>query len=175
MDVPNLWVADNNLPLAVTGNNHLIVSRKLLELLNDREVVAVMSHELGHIMHKHKHAEAGNPAAGIAIGGGVSSAMLVLLMAKLKDQDGPRTRREFLMDLFSSAGVALPVGALAWMGTRHVQASQAIRHEYQADDAAVELSGDKEALISALEKIIKAWGLEKNDANHTRVERLRSR
>ena len=97
----------------------------LLENLSKREVDAVIAHELAHFQHKH-HAIRQFLLVGVSIG-------IYLLISW-----GDRFATSF------------PLAILACIVGISIYLHQSRRHEHQADLGAAQLTGDPEAMISAL-------------------------
>lgn len=123
------------------------VTQGLLELLDDRELEAVLSHELSHV--RNRDVLVATVAAGIA--GIISSLGYVLRWGLLLGGvgGGSRERRDS------------PLAALAWIIVAPIvavllQLAISRAREYGADDSGVRLSGDPQALADALEKV-EAW------------------
>ena len=118
---------------ALTGGM-VMMSQELVELFSRRELEAVMAHELGHIKHKHVNAQI--IAVLIAMGGGM---LLSPLLAKAGLNLGLAFQAVMAM--------GLPIA-----GTL-IGAAVSRRNEFQADAFAGTLTGDAEAMITALVKL----------------------
>jgi Zn-dependent protease with chaperone function len=112
------------------SNGTVMLTDVLLEQLSEREVVAVMAHEVAHLKHKHP--------IRIARTGLFALIFPLILLQWLS----------LLRWLPSILAIAVPVlsSLLATLMVRR-------RYEYQADATAIELCGDPEALISGLIRI----------------------
>ncbi len=109
---------------------HVIFTQELLEKLSRREVDAVMAHELGHLKGRHINARA------IL----VFSVVALLGLAQFVPAFRP---------YFYFAAPALGIGAIAlFLALSRYQ-------ERGADSDAVRFSGDPEAMISALSKLMR--------------------
>jgi Zn-dependent protease with chaperone function len=112
------------------SNGTVMLTDVLLEQLSEREVVAVMAHEVAHLKHKHP--------IRIARTGLFALIFPLILLQWLA----------LLRWLPSILAVAVPVlsSLLATLVVRR-------RYEYQADATAIELCRDPEALITGLVRI----------------------
>jgi heat shock protein HtpX len=139
---PPVYIIPSTSPNAFAtgrGPNHsaVAVTEGLLELLDARELEAVLSHELSHV--RNRDVLIGTVAAGIA--GIISSVGWVL-------QFGVARGRERGSGLAALAWLILaPIVALL------LQLAISRAREYAADDSGAKLSGDPGALADALEKI----------------------
>jgi Zn-dependent protease with chaperone function len=123
---------------AVQGGS-VILTDYLLENLSEREVVAVMAHEIGHLRHGHPRQLALTLAA---------SAGLALVAV-----------RAFGAALQLPPALAWPIAVIAAVFVTFI----ASRHfERIADAEAVKLTGDPEALITALARL--------SNLNHVPIE-----
>lgn len=145
--MPKLWVLDEASPNAfATGrnpaNSSVAVSAGLLEIMDDREVEAVIAHELGHIKHRDILISSIAATLGSAITSLAYAAYYFGGSRSSDDEDG---------------GVS-PVGALAMMFLAPLAASvikMAVSRtrEFSADAAAAKYTGSPEGLISGLSKL----------------------
>ena len=136
-----LFVADFRMPNAsVLSRDRIIVSHELLKLLDEREVTAVLAHELGHAMKIGKHRMLSMaPRAGL-IGGAIVGGALG---AALFGSDGPVKK-----------GLMFATVAVVGLGAQKLAQFFAIRHrENEADDLGMWLNNDKEAFASAMRKL----------------------
>ncbi|WP_415380621.1 M48 family metallopeptidase [Halosimplex sp. TS25] len=109
------------------GDSTLVLSTGLVEALDDRELDAVVAHELAHVANR-------------------DAAVLTALSF-------PRVNAERLFDRYGiNPVVALLAGAVALTG-RFCAATVARAREYAADDGAAAITGDPAALASALERL----------------------
>ncbi len=139
LPVPAVYVADRQGPLAMTtglstDDAELVVSTGLLDALSERELAAVVAHELAHVKNR-------------------DAAVMTLVELPLA------SARHLGMVLRSSGGVhfALLGVALAsyafWATGRALVASLSRSRELAADRGATALLGDPSALAGALETL----------------------
>ncbi|KLN96064.1 zinc metalloprotease HtpX [Moellerella wisconsensis] len=147
--IPRLYILDTDEPNAFaagwSAQNALVgVTRGLLENLNRQEVQAVLAHEVGHIIH-------GDSKLTLYVG---ILANVILTVTNIFSQlfigfsgrgrnDAANKARALLMLL----NFLLP-----WI-TQILYFYLSRTREYMADAAAVELTQDNQAMISALRKI----------------------
>jgi hypothetical protein len=150
--------------------NGVIVTQSMLDILDDREAVAVIGHEIGHLRHYYKQVASHNSPDIIAAGAGLATGVAVLATRSSKMQnsntgsDEPPTRNRFSRRNFARAALA---GALSYTATQvgakkiNLREWMQRQRELEADAESVYLSGDKDAFISACEKSLE-W-----DKKHT--------
>jgi heat shock protein HtpX len=148
LPMPKLWVLNEASPNAfATGrnpaNSSVAVSAGLLEIMDDREVEAVIAHELGHI----KHRDILTSSIAATLGAAITSIahMAYFFGGRSSDDD---------------EGVS-PMGALAMMllapmAASVVQMAVSRTREFSADAAAAKYTGSPEGLINALSKLERA-------------------
>ncbi len=146
--MPKLWVLPEASPNAfATGRNpshaSVAISAGLLDLMSDREVEAVIAHELGHV--KNRDILTGSIAATIAAAISYMGHMLMFM--------GPGRRS----DDEDSGGGGM-VGALAMMilaplAAGVIQMAISRTREFSADYSAAKYTGTPEGLISGLGKL----------------------
>jgi len=194
--VPQLILAESKALNAAsfTGENAVVVTSGLMQRMNFREVRAVLGHELGHEVSDHTSSRilatigfAGGAAVvgdSLARGGGIGS------VAKL-DEMKPGRLKNTLQYLFNHDKKALSlIGSafyvvVGWTLGSIIANQLTVRPtELDADKKGALISGDPEALISALTKleenhgkfsIVKAFRKLKSGypSMETRIERLR--
>lgn len=140
MPMPRVYLIDNDQPNAfATGRSpeHASVAATsgLLAMLNDREVAGVMAHELAHIQNR----DTLTMTVTATIAGAIS------MLANIGLFSGGRGRGGAL------AGIAVAI--LAPLAAMLVQMAISRTREYSADAGGAAISGDPEALASALQKI----------------------
>ena len=138
---PKVYIIENDAPNAfATGRNpeHAAVAATtgIMHILSDRELRAVMAHELGHV--KNRDILISTMVATIA--GAISMIAFISLFFR-----SSRSQYGFIAILVAWIVAPLAAGI--------IQAAISRTREYQADRTGAELSHDPEALASALEKL----------------------
>lgn len=138
-DEPNAFAAGWNSRNALVG-----VTRGLLQTLNRQEVQAVLAHEIGHIIH-------GDSKLTLYVG---ILANVILTVTNLFSQIFIRTSGRSRNNAANKAQMILLVlnFVLPWI-TQILYFYLSRTREYMADAAAVDLTSDNQAMISALKKI----------------------
>ncbi|MEX9214482.1 zinc metalloprotease HtpX [Providencia rettgeri] len=138
-DEPNAFAAGWNNRNALMG-----VTRGLLQTLNRQEVQAVLAHEVGHIIH-------GDSKLTLYVG---ILANVILTVTNLFSQIFIRTAGRSRNNAANKAQMILLVlnFVLPWI-TQILYFYLSRTREYMADAAAVDLTADNQAMISALKKI----------------------
>ncbi|MEZ2892742.1 zinc metalloprotease HtpX [Providencia rettgeri] len=138
-DEPNAFAAGWNKRNALVG-----VTRGLLQTLNRLEVQAVLAHEVGHIIH-------GDSKLTLYVG---ILANVILTVTNLFSQIFIRTAGRSRNNAANKAQMILLVlnFVLPWI-TQILYFYLSRTREYMADAAAVDLTSDNQAMISALKKI----------------------
>ncbi|MEX6398011.1 zinc metalloprotease HtpX [Providencia hangzhouensis] len=138
-DEPNAFAAGWNNRNALVG-----VTRGLLQTLNRQEVQAVLAHEVGHIIH-------GDSKLTLYVG---ILANVILTVTNLFSQIFIRTAGRSRNNAANKAQMILLVlnFVLPWI-TQILYFYLSRTREYMADAAAVDLTSDNQAMISALKKI----------------------
>jgi len=126
------------------------VTRGLLEIMNERELEAVLSHELSHV--RNRDILVATIAAGLA--GVISSLGYVLRWGMLLGGVGDRDDRRGSAWAGIAWIVVAPIIALL------LQLAISRTREYGADASGAKLSGDPNALADALEKL-EAWSAQR--------------
>lgn len=140
MPMPKVYIIDEAAPNAfATGRNPenaaVAATSGILRVLSARELRGVMAHELAHV----KNRDILISTISATMAGAISS------MATWAMWFGGRDRQNFI--------VALLVSLLAPMAAGIVQMAISRAREYEADRIGAEISGDPQALASALQKI----------------------
>lgn len=148
MPMPKVYIIDDPAPNAfATGRdpNHAIVAATtgIMEVMNDRELNAVMAHEMGHV--KNYDIRVSMIAFGLASAIGIlcDVAMHVMWFG-----GGDRDNRNPVMMII---GIAVLI--LAPVTAALIQSAISRQREYLADATGALTTRDPEALASALEKL----------------------
>jgi len=141
---PKVYVIDQDQPNAfATGRDpaHAAVAatRGLLSMLDRREIRGVMAHELAHV----KHRDTLTMTITATIAGAVSALANFAFFFGGRDENG------------RPGGIvgAIAVALIAPLAAGLVQFAISRGREYEADREGAEISGDPEALASALQRI----------------------
>ena len=141
---PKVHVIDQDQPNAfATGrdpdHSAVAATRGLLQMLDRREIRGVMAHELAHV----KHRDTLTMTITATIAGAVSALAHFAFFFGGRDENGRST---------GLIGTIL-LAVLAPIAAALVQMAISRGREYEADREGAELSGDPEALASALRRI----------------------
>jgi len=159
MPMPTLRVSEEpGLNAFATGLNQkqysITVTRGLIEALDDKEIEAVLGHELTHI----RNGDVRMLVIAVVIAGVISFfGELVFRLFFQRTYYGGGRRSGGDGDRKSGAGVAILIGlaliALAWILSIVIRFALSRRREFLADAGSVELTKNPDAMISALRKI----------------------
>jgi len=147
LPMPRLYIVDRPEPNAfATGRDPehaaVAVTTGLLELMDERQVIGVLAHELSHI--RNRDTLIGTIAA--TIGGAISfiaqMGQFQLLFGGGSDEEGGSNPIAALLAIFLA-----PVAALV------IQLAVSRSREYQADATGASITGDPEGLAQALERL----------------------
>jgi heat shock protein HtpX len=143
--MPKLWVIPEHAPNAfATGRNpqhsSVAVTAGLLQLMNDREVEAVIAHELGHILNRDILVS--------SIAATVATA--ITFLARSVMFFGPRRDDE---DEGGGLLGGLAMMILAPIAAMLIQMAISRTREFGADAAAAKYTGSPESMISALRRL----------------------
>src|SRR5665647_2871983 len=158
--MPKLRIADDDaLNAFATGLNDkqysITVTQGLLNSLNDREIEAVLGHELTHI----RNGDVRMLVIAVVIAGVISffGEMVFRLFFQNAFYGGRRRSSSGDGDKKGGAGVAIVIAlaliAIAWILSIVIRFALSRQREYLADSGSVELTKNPDAMISALRKI----------------------
>jgi heat shock protein HtpX len=146
-EVPTIYAARNPLLLAATiagaDRSAIVVSRKVLRTLTPRELRAVLAHEIAHLAHRDLPLMQLGRALAVVTGSLSRFAlMLILLQVALG-----------LFDRVIAGWWELATLVTAPIAANLVVLALSRNREFDADAAAARLTGDPEALATALDKL----------------------
>ncbi|KLU23003.1 protease HtpX [Caballeronia mineralivorans PML1(12)] len=144
LPMPKVYLIDEAAPNAfATGRNpeHAAVAATtgILRVLSERELRGVMAHELAHV----KHRDILISTISATMAGAISALANFAMFFGGRDSDGRRTNP------IASIAVAM----LAPLAGALIQMAISRAREFEADRGGAQISGDPQALASALEKI----------------------
>jgi heat shock protein HtpX len=147
MQVPELVVEHGPVASAWTAGGQIHVTKRLLELLDDAELEAVLAHEVAHLARR--------DAAAMEICSAPSRVLLAFAGSLV-----PWTRKLVSWGMFRTSTLMVILGVLSgppafvigWISRLSVLGMSRAR-EFSADAAAVTLTGRPSALASALLKL----------------------
>lgn len=148
MQTPKVYIIDDSAPNAfATGRDpaHSIVAATtgLIDLMDDRELTAVMAHEIGHIQNY--DIRLGMITFGLVSAIGLMTDIVFRMFFYGNDRDNDRS------PLIMVVGIVVLV--LAPVVAAIVQMAISRQREYLADATSAMTTRDSEAMISALEKL----------------------
>ncbi len=148
MPMPSVYIIDDSAPNAfATGRDpkhaHVAASRGILELMSDRELEAVMAHEMGHV--KNYDIRVMMIVFGLVSAIGLIADAFLRMMWFGGGDDSPP--HPIFLILGVVAALLAPFVAIL------VQAAISRQREYLADASGALTTRDPEALASALEKL----------------------
>src|SRR5665647_1705548 len=156
--MPKLRIADDDaLNAFATGLNDkqysITVTQGLLNSLNDREIEAVLGHELTHI----RNGDVRMLVIAVVIAGAISFFGEMVFRLFFQNAFYGGGRRSGSSDKKGGAGVAIVIAlaliVVAWVLSVVIRFALSRQREYLADSGSVELTKDPDAMISALRKI----------------------
>ena len=144
LPMPRVYLIDEEQPNAfATGRNPanaaVAATTGILRVLTERELRGVMAHELAHVRHR----DILISTMSATVAGAVSSLAQFGGLFGGRDEEGRPTSALFAI----AAMIVAPFAAMM------VQMAISRAREFEADRGGAEISGDPQALASALEKI----------------------
>jgi len=148
MPMPKVYIVDDPAPNAfATGrdpkNAHVAATTGILDLMDDRELNAVMAHEMGHVQNYDIRVMM--IVFGLVSAIGLLADILVRMIwfgGDARDKGGP-----WIIVIGIAAAIITPLVAIV------IQAAISRQREYLADATGALTTRDSEALASALEKL----------------------
>ena len=156
--MPKLRIADDDaLNAFATGLNDkqysITVTRGLMDALDDRELEAVLGHELTHI----RNGDVRMLVIAVVIAGVISFFGEMVFRMFFQTSFGSRRSSSSDGDKKGGAGIAIVIAlaliVVAWILSVVIRFALSRQREYLADAGSVELTKDPDAMISALRKI----------------------
>ncbi|RDK08044.1 zinc metalloprotease HtpX [Cupriavidus lacunae] len=144
LPMPRVYLINEDAPNAfATGRNpeHAAVAATtgILRVLSERELRGVMAHELAHVRHR----DILTSTIAATMAGAISALANMAMFFGGRDEHGNRTNP------IASIAVAI----LAPLAASLIQMAISRAREFEADRGGAEISGDPQALASALDKI----------------------
>lgn len=148
MPMPKVYIVDDSAPNAfATGRDpnhaHVAATSGILELMSDRELEAVMAHEMGHV--RNYDIRVMMIVFGLVSAIGLIADLFLRMMWFGGNDDNPPSPIFLVLGIV--AAVLAPVVAIL------VQAAISRQREYLADATGAMTTRDPEGLASALEKL----------------------
>lgn len=144
LPMPRVYLINEDAPNAfATGRNpeHAAVAATtgILRVLSERELRGVMAHELAHVRHR----DILTSTIAATMAGAISALANMAMFFGGRDANGNRSN--------PIAGIAVAI--LAPLAASLIQMAISRAREFEADRGGAEISGDPQALASALDKI----------------------
>ncbi|NYH97412.1 zinc metalloprotease HtpX [Cupriavidus plantarum] len=144
LPMPRVYLINEDAPNAfATGRNPenaaVAATTGILRVLSDRELRGVMAHELAHVRHR----DILTSTIAATMAGAISALANMAMFFGGRDENGNRTNP------IASIAVAI----LAPLAASLIQMAISRAREFEADRGGAEISGDPQALASALDKI----------------------
>ncbi|RLK36168.1 zinc metalloprotease HtpX [Cupriavidus plantarum] len=144
LPMPRVYLINEDAPNAfATGRNPenaaVAATTGILRVLSDRELRGVMAHELAHVRHR----DILTSTIAATMAGAISALANMAMFFGGRDEHGNRTNP------IASIAVAI----LAPLAASLIQMAISRAREFEADRGGAEISGDPQALASALDKI----------------------
>lgn len=148
MPMPRVYVVNTDTPNAfATGRNpeHAVVAvtTGIRRILTDRELRGVLGHEMGHVRNR----DILTSSIVATIAGAISMLANVLMFSSMFGGFGGGNRDE------RNPIMMLAIAMLAPLAATLIQLGISRQREYAADKTGAHVTGDPEALASALEKL----------------------
>ncbi len=144
LPMPRVYLINEDAPNAfATGRNpeHAAVAATtgILRVLSERELRGVMAHELAHVRHR----DILTSTIAATMAGAISALANMAMFFGGRDENGNR----------SNPIASIAVAILAPLAASLIQMAISRAREFEADRGGAEISGDPQALASALDKI----------------------
>src|SRR6201991_4164105 len=144
LPMPRVYLINEDAPNAfATGRNPehaaLAATTGILRVLSERELRGVMAHELAHV----KHRDILISTISATMAGGISALANFAMFFRGRDDQGRQV----------NPIVSILVMLLAPLAASLIQMAISRAREFEADRGGAEISGDPQALASALQKI----------------------
>ncbi len=144
---PDLYLVQDTSPNAFAAGRdpkhaYVAVTTGIVELMDDRELAAVLAHEVGHIRNRDVRLMSIAAVLVGAISLAADMLMRITFFGGMDDEEGG-------LGAFGAV-IGILAAILAPIGAAMLQATLSRKREYLADAASVEFTGDAEGLALAL-------------------------